>query len=101
MFALTKKEIQSVSHLRSINIHSDNESDKANTNTLASSELQAAFQAIKKRKMSKLQDVETFIDLRFIRPTSNICERQFSVSGFAYTKNRQGLLPVNLEMQLF
>ena len=77
VFALTKKEIQSVSHLRSINIHSDNESDEPNTNTLASSELQAAFQAIKKRKMIKLQDVETFIDLRFIRPTSKIYERQF------------------------
>jgi hypothetical protein len=25
----------------------------------------------------------------------------FSVAGFAFTKNRQGLLPTNLEMQLF
>ena len=43
----------------------------------------------------------SYIDVRFIRPTGNKCERQFSVAGFAFTKNRQRLLPINLEMQLF
>jgi hypothetical protein len=101
VFALTKKEKRSVCHLQQIAIHSDNGPDEPNANIVASSELQAAFQAIKKRKLVKFHEAEKFIDLRFICPTSKFYERQFSVSGFAYTKNCQGLLPVNLEMQLF
>jgi hypothetical protein len=101
VFALTKKEKRSVCHLQQIAIHSDNGPDEPNANIVASSELQAAFQTIKKRKLVKFHEAEKFIDLRFIRPTNNVCERQCSVSGFANTKNCQGLLPVNLEMQLF
>ena len=57
---------------------------------------------LKKRKVNSSSDQsEKYLDLRFLRPTSNICERMFSVAGFAFTKNRQGLIPTNLEMQLF
>lgn len=66
------------------------------------STLSAVFRRIKKRKVSrKHTDAEKYLDLRFIRPTSNICERLFSVAGFTFAKNRQRLLPVNLESQLF
>jgi hypothetical protein len=70
-------------------------------------DLQALMKKIKKRKMEASSSsgcstsTSSYIDVRFIRPTSNKCERQFSVAGFAFTKNRQGLLPINLEMQLF
>jgi hypothetical protein len=58
----------------------------------------------KKRKMeasSSSVGLSLYIDLQFIHPTSNKCKRQFSVAGFAFTKNRQWLLPINFEMQLF
>jgi hypothetical protein len=42
-----------------------------------------------------------YLDLRFIRPTTNVCERMFSVAGFTFTKTRQRLLPQSLEMQFF
>ena len=42
-----------------------------------------------------------YIDLRFLRPTSNVTERLFSVAGMTYSDNRKKLLPANLEIQLF
>ena len=65
--------------------------------------LMAAIRRLKKRKTSDSDScmASNYIDLRFIRPTTNICERMFSVSGFTFCKTRQGLLPSNLEMQLF
>jgi hypothetical protein len=67
----------------------------------SSYDLQADLRLVKKRKSIQPNAGDKYLDLRFIRPTSNICERQFSISGFALTKHRKGLLPVNLEMQLF
>jgi hypothetical protein len=66
------------------------------------SELQTLLHAVKKRKKGPASSTvgSQYLDLRFILPHSNICERQFSASGFTYNKNRQGLLPANLEMQL-
>jgi hypothetical protein len=104
---LTTAESQSVSHLlkrqynEAINDSQENEDGSNTDNAETISELHAAIQRIKKRKIVQQSEAEKYLDLRFIRPTSNICERQFSISGLAYTKNRQGLLPVNLEMQLF
>ena len=37
----------------------------------------------------------------FLKPTSDVAERQLSVAGFTYNKLRQNLLSTNLEMQLF
>ena len=42
-----------------------------------------------------------YLDLRFIVPTSNLCERFFSVAGYALDDRRKRLLPSNLESQLF
>ncbi len=59
-----------------------------------------AERATKKRKVqtgSKL----TFLDLRFLLPTSNLCERFFSKAGYGLSDQRRGLLPANFESQIF
>lgn len=40
-------------------------------------------------------------DLRFLIPTSNVCERLFSKAGYTLGDRRMSLLPANLESQLF
>ena len=42
-----------------------------------------------------------YIDTRFILPTSNLSERLFSTAGYAFSDYRKGLLPQNLEEQIF
>lgn len=42
-----------------------------------------------------------YVDTRFLLPTSNMCERFFSIAGYALTNRRKGLLPSNFEAQLF
>lgn len=66
------------------------------------SKLCAALRRIKKgRDTSTLSETNEYLCLRLIWPKTNICKRLFSVTGFAFTKNRQGLLHVNLQMKLF
>ncbi len=43
----------------------------------------------------------TFIDRRFILPTSNDCERVFSKVGYLLNDLRKSVLPMNLESQIF
>lgn len=45
--------------------------------------------------------VRKYIDLRFLLPTSNVCERLFSKSGYTLNYLRRGISPANLEAQLF
>ena len=52
-------------------------------------------------KRQKVQSPSRYIDCRFIRPTSNMCERLFSISKAAMPDSRKALHPANLEMQLF
>ena len=58
---------------------------------------------LKKKKMERTETVfrSTYIDTRFLLPTSNILERFFSLAKYGYSNYRQALLPVNLEMQMF
>ena len=42
-----------------------------------------------------------YVDLKFIRPTSNLCERLFSKAGFALNSRRRAVLPANFESQIF
>ena len=56
---------------------------------------------LRKAKHRKVQAKSQYVDLRFIRPTSNICERLFNVSKMALPDTRKRLLPSSLEMQLF
>eukprot|EP00171_Calliarthron_tuberculosum_P021824 IDg21824t1 len=44
---------------------------------------------------------ENFLDVRFIVPTSNICERLFSTAGNTLRDRRKSISPMNLEIQLF
>lgn len=61
------------------------------------SSLTLAQKALKKRRISN----STYTDLRYILPTSNICERLFSTAGYALNDRRRGVLPVNFERQIF
>ncbi len=55
--------------------------------------------ALKKRKISKTSSA--YMDLRFIRPTSNMCERLFSVAGFTLNDRCKCILAMNFELQFF
>ncbi|RHZ25905.1 hypothetical protein DYB26_007287 [Aphanomyces astaci] len=52
-----------------------------------------ASRAKKRRKLQ--QSCSGFMDCRFLRPTSNMCERLFSVTKWALTDRRQSMLPSN------
>ncbi len=41
------------------------------------------------------------MDLRFIVPASNMCERLFSTAGFALTTRRRSTIPASFEKQMF
>lgn len=43
----------------------------------------------------------SYLDSRFLLPTKNRCERDFSVVGFALTNRSKGILPSKLEAQFF
>ncbi|ETV82391.1 hypothetical protein H257_05043 [Aphanomyces astaci] len=58
-----------------------------------------ASRAKKRRKMQ--QSCRGFMDCRFLRPTSNMCERLFSVTKWALTDRCQSMLPSNFEEQMF
>ena len=42
-----------------------------------------------------------YMDLRFIVPTSNLCERLFSRAGYALGDRRKSISPMNFEQQIF
>jgi hypothetical protein len=94
---LSSEELRSVKHLKvsedqvqskSSYQHKDNDDD----------EMDLLLRGIKRRKP---QHGSRYVDCRYIRPTSNICERLFSMSKIAIGFNRHSLLPTSLEMQLF
>jgi len=97
---LTNYEANCVQHLKKQDESHGEKSDIAET--VQESDLQTLIRELKKRKTeAAVTSSSRYVDLRFIKPTSNKCEQLFSISGFAFTKNPQGLLPINLEMQLF
>ena len=94
---LTNHEANCVQHLKKPDEPHDENPDVEVI--VQESNLQVLMRDLKKRKTeAPVSSSSRYVDLRFIRPTSNKCERQFSIAGFAFTKNRQGLLPINLEM---
>ncbi|KAH9069274.1 hypothetical protein Ae201684P_004962 [Aphanomyces euteiches] len=54
-----------------------------------------------KKRMKKTGDDKQFMDCRFIRPTSNICERLFSMAKLALTDRRRAMHPQTFEQQVF
>ena len=71
----------------------------SNSEFKSCSELSFVERARKKRKV--LYERAKYMDLRFIALMSNICERLFSVAGYALSDRRQGINPSNFEKQLF
>ena len=63
-----------------------------------------AERALKRQKLDDTagnQSDAKYMDLRFIVPTSNICERLFSKAGYGLDSRRQNTLPSNFELQMF
>jgi len=52
-------------------------------------------------KYQKLNETESDIDLPFIPPTSNMCERLFSMVGHVFSDSRSSLQPTMLESLVF
>ena len=88
---LTLEEKLAVKNLRR-SVNADTESDETDSGDFASEILK------KKRKVAAKS---SYIDTRFIQPTSNMVERFFSSSGFAASELRQNISPVHLEEQLY
>ena len=63
--------------------------------------LSFAQRALKRQKMAGWDNSNNYMDTRFLLPTSNICERLFSKCGHVLTNRRKGLMPANLESQIF
>ena len=57
-----------------------------------------AERLLKRRKSESSTD--TFVDTRFLLPTSNLCERLFSKAGYALTCRRKKLSPACFEQQM-
>lgn len=55
--------------------------------------------ALKRRKIENRGT--RYMDLRFVLPTSNICERMFSKAGYALHYRRKSINPESFEEQMF
>jgi len=88
---LTDEEILAVAHLRSHELQEEqaNEEDDG---------LSLAERALKRQRTDQER---TYVDTRFLVPTSNMCERLFSDAKMTHGDRRGRLLPVNFEAQLF
>ena len=62
--------------------------------------LSLAQRAFKKRRISESSESK-YIDVRHILPTSNVCERTFSIAKNVLGERRIAMLPINFEMQMF
>jgi len=72
-----------------------------NNENLSTETLSFAERALKRQKSSTESSSDSYLDTRFIIPTSNDCERLFSKVGYVLNDRRQSVLPMNLEAQLF
>lgn len=57
--------------------------------------------ALKRRKVCNIGASKRYTDTRFICPTSNVCERFFSVAGAAIGDLRRRVHTENIESQMF
>lgn len=57
------------------------------------------------QKRAKTQELlsytSEYLDLRFVLLNPNICERPFSMYGYAMSERRKAMLPANFETQIF
>ena len=49
----------------------------------------------------KPEENSQYLDLRFMVPTSNLCERLFSKAGYSLGNRRGNILPTSFEEQIF
>eukprot|EP00171_Calliarthron_tuberculosum_P001888 IDg1888t1 len=63
--------------------------------------LSFAQSALKRQRRSSSSHSVQYMNLKFLLPTSNVCERLFSRSGHLFNERRRSLNPANLESQLF
>jgi predicted site-specific integrase-resolvase len=72
------------------------------SNDTAADSLSARLEAFKKkRKLNNSVQAVEYVNPAFIAATSVVCEWFFSIAGYTLDQRRKGLLPANLEMQLF
>ena len=57
-------------------------------------------EAMKRQKLGAATE-SPYLNLSFLVPTSNLCERLFSKCGYTITDRREGLIPENIECQIF
>jgi hypothetical protein len=97
---LTPSEAKCVAHLKAApeQVAQHNASTEDDMEEGGVDEMQLILQNVKR---ARVEHSSRYIDCRFIRPTSNMCERLFSLSKLTLTDNRKRLLPENAEMQLF
>lgn len=57
--------------------------------------------ALKRLQAEEFDSPSQYLDTKLFLLTSNVCERLFSIPEYALTNRRKGILPTNLESQLF
>lgn len=90
---LTAREAQTVSHLQ----QQESEAPQVGSSTTMS----FAEKILKSQRNEASIDVSTYMDLRFIVCTSNLCERFFSTAGYTLNDRRMRISPAHFEAQLF
>ena len=89
---LSPSQVRSVKHLQITANPPGNIDDKS---------ISFAERVLKKQKLQSHASTSEYMDMRFLIPTSNICERLFSKAGFTLNDRRMAILPVNAEAQMF
>ena len=89
--SLTDSEIESVQNLLLRPLCSYEEAESSFEDDFATAIL------TKKSRIAQ----STYVDCRFLTPTSDIVERFFSLAGYCFNDCRRSLTPMNLEIQLF
>lgn len=92
---LTEEEKPVLHYLKiisTVSVPSDDEKEKP---------ISLAEIALKRHLLNSTAAPSEYMDLRFLLPTSNIFERLFSKSGFVLNDLRKGILPCQIESQMF
>ena len=90
---LSHGEICAVDNLKK---ESDEETDE-----VSDPDIGFAERALKRQKLKAQNSNLKYLDLRFLIPTSNICERLFSTAGYCLNQRRMAIQPINAEYQMF
>ena len=93
---LSSSELRSVKHLKKQSQDFEDITDERNQS------ISFAERILKKQKLEAVSSLSSYVvDLRFLIPTTNICERLFSKARFSFNQRRMSVLPINAESQMF